>query len=205
MTVECRLISYFLNIHQHIIFGMHFLERIVKSWLWIRKLRDHCVQGSLWGLTDGGQSPLKLYILKCLKSIKRFAGVWEDTDGDSHFCFNFRWLYRSCFMCSHWLMSPALTLAGSPDGEAANLKTYFSNQDKLEGECLLPLFWGCSIRMCQLFFSWKNELGHKSSIANIATECLKCFKGVLCRLADNSLQCACARNRWQSLVNMYLN
>ena len=100
MTVECRLISYFLNIHQHIIFGMHFLERIVKSWLWIRKLRDHCVQGSLWGLTDGGQSPLKLYILKCLKSIKRFAGVWEDTDGDSHFCFNFRWLYRSCFMCS---------------------------------------------------------------------------------------------------------
>lgn len=72
---------------------MYFLERFSKSRLWMRKLR-------ITLRTDWPDSPLKRYNLKCLKSIKRFARVWEDIDGDSHCCFNFRWLYRSCFVCS---------------------------------------------------------------------------------------------------------
>lgn len=86
-------------------------------------------------------------ILKCFKSIKTPEtgrdSLMEIPTAVSTSCdftgaissVHFLW-----FKSWHWLMSPALTLAGSPDGELANLKMYFSNQDKSEGERLLPLF-----------------------------------------------------------------
>lgn len=86
-------------------------------------------------------------------------------------------------------MSPALSLADCPDREPANFKTYFSNQDKLEGECLLPFLGGCFIRLSQLFFSRKDV---NFFTVVLVTECLKCFKDISCSLTATSLQCTCA-------------
>lgn len=70
-------------------------------------------------------------------------------------------------------MSPALKLAGCPDGDPASSKAYFPKQDKLEGEILVLLSGDGSIRIGQLFFSWKDMSDFSVLLWLWLLECLK--------------------------------